>query len=95
MTASNMLFRRVSQGACRMPHDVLTVKDDKDQHFNYRQPRVGLQIFHNTARTGLIYKTLSKLCCAYLNFQETNKHKKIVNTYLKLILQQIILKRKT
>ena len=44
-----------------MPHEVLTVKDDKDQHFNYSQPKVGLQIFHNTTRTGLICKTLTKL----------------------------------
>ena len=90
-----MLFSRVFPGACRMPHEVLTVKDDKDQHFNYRQPKVGLQIFHNTTRTGLIYKTLTKLCCAYVNFQETNKHNKIINMCLKLILQVIILKRKT
>ena len=76
-----------------MPHEVLTVIDDKDQHFNYRQPN-GLQIFHNTTRTGLIYKTLTKLCCAYVNFQETNKHSKIINMCLKLILQAIILKKK-
>ena len=78
-----------------MPHEVLTVKDDKDQHFNYRQPKVGLQIFHNTTRTGLIYEILTKPCCAYVNFQETNKHNKIINMCLKLILQVIILKRKT
>ena len=89
-----MLFSCVFQGACHMLHEVLTVKDDKDQHFNYRQPKVGLQIFHNTTRTGLIYKTLTKLCCAYVNFQETNKDNKIINMCLKLILQVIILKRK-
>ena len=77
-----------------MPHEVLTVKDDKGQYFNYRQPKVGLQIFHNTIRTGLIYKILAKLCYAYINSQETNKHNKITNMCLKLILQVIILKRK-
>ena len=39
-----------------MLHEVLTVKDDKGEPFNYNQPKVGLQIFHNTTRTGLIYK---------------------------------------
>ena len=58
-----------------------TVKDDKDQHFNNKQPKVGLQIFHNTTKTGLIYKTLTKLCCAYLNFQEMHKHNKIINMF--------------
>ena len=93
MNASNMLFSRVFQG--EPVHEVLTVKDDKDQHFNYKQPKVGLQIFHNTARTGLIYEALTKLCCGYVNFQETNKHNKIINMCLKLTLQVIILKRKT
>ena len=41
-------------------HEVLTAKDDKDQHFNYRRPKVGLQIFHNTIMTGLIHKILTK-----------------------------------
>ena len=77
-----------------MPHKVLTVKDDKDEPFKCRQPKVGLQIFHNTIRTGLIYKILAKLCYAYINSQETNKHNKITNMCLKLILQVIILKRK-
>ena len=95
VTASNMLFSHVSQGACRVPHKVLTVKDDKEQNFNYRQPIVGLQIFHNTTRTRLIYKTVTKLCFAYVNFQETNKHKKMINMCLKWILQLIIFKRKT
>ena len=52
-------------------------------------------MFHNATRTLLIYKTLNKLCCAYLNFQEMNKNNKIKNMGLKLKLQVIILKRKT
>ena len=88
-----MLFSCVSQGAWHMPHDVLTVKDGKDQDFStsYRQSKAGLQIFHKTSRTGLIYKTLTKLCCQYVNFQETNnKHNKIINICLKLIFTYFI-----
>ena len=40
-----------------MLHEVLTVKDYKDQHLNYRQSKAGLQIFHNTIMTGLVHKT--------------------------------------
>ena len=43
-----------------MTHEVLTVKDDKDQHLNYRRSKAGLQIFHNTIMTGLIHKTVTK-----------------------------------
>ena len=52
-------------------------------------------MFQNTTRTTLIYKTLNKLCCAYLNFQEMNKNNKLKNMGLKLKLQGIILKIKT
>ena len=66
VTVSNMLFSCISLGEHfksvidnhHLLHKILTVKDDKDQHFNYRQPKVGLQIFHNTTKMGLIYKTL-------------------------------------
>ena len=40
--------------------EVLTVKDDENQHFNYSQPKVAQQIFHNTVITGLIHKALTK-----------------------------------
>ena len=40
-----------------MPHEVLTVKGDKDQRLNYRQSKAGRQIFRNS---GLIHKTISK-----------------------------------
>ena len=59
-----------------MLHEALTVKDDKDEPFKYRQPKVGLRIFQNRTRTGLIYKTLTKLCCAYVKSQEMNKCQK-------------------
>ena len=51
-------------------------------------------VIHNATRMGLIYKTLTKLCCEYVNVQEMIKHKKITNMCLKLVLQVIILKRK-
>ena len=43
-----------------MLHEVLTVKDDRDQYLNYRQSEAGLQIFHSTIMTGLIHKTITK-----------------------------------
>ena len=43
-----------------MPHEVLAVKDDKDQYLNYRRYKAGLQIFYNTIMTGLIHKTITK-----------------------------------
>ena len=43
-----------------LPREVLTEKDDENQHFNYSQPKVALQIFHNTIITGLIHKALTK-----------------------------------
>ena len=42
------------------PHEVLIVKDDEDQYFNYRRPNVRQQILHNTIMTRLIHKTLTK-----------------------------------
>ena len=66
----------------------------------YSSQPISLQIFfvlviiHITTRTGLIYETLTKLCCEYVNAQEMIKHKKTTNMCLKLILQVIILKRK-
>ena len=64
-----------------MLNEVLPIKDDKDEPFNYRQLKVGLQIFHDAISTGLIYKILTKLYCAYVNFQETNKHNKVTNMF--------------
>ena len=43
-----------------MLHEVLTVKDDKDENLNYRWSKAGLQIFHNTIMIELIYKTITK-----------------------------------
>ena len=36
------------------------VKDDKNQHLNYRWSKAGLQIFHNIIMTRLIHKTITK-----------------------------------
>ena len=44
----------------RLSYEVLTIKYDKDQNFNYRWSRAGLQIFHNTTMTGLIHETITK-----------------------------------
>ena len=43
-----------------MLHEVLTVKEDKDQHLNYSRSKVGLLMLHNTIKTGLIHKTITK-----------------------------------
>ena len=36
------------------------VKDDKNQHLNYRWSKAGLQIFHNIIMTRLIHKAITK-----------------------------------
>ena len=45
-----------------MLHEVLTVKDDKDQHFTYRLSKVGLHanIPQYNIMTGLIHKTITR-----------------------------------
>ena len=43
----------------RLLHEILTVKDDKNQHFIYRR-NIPQKIFHNTRMTGLIYKTITR-----------------------------------
>ena len=41
-------------------HEVLTVKCDEYEHFNYRRSRAELQIFHDTAMIELIHETITK-----------------------------------
>ena len=46
-----------------MLHEVLTVKDDKDQHFTYRRSKVGLHANipqYSNDTTGLIHKTITR-----------------------------------